>query len=428
MSSKPPKLLLVSGTPPGSGDVGAINLRDLCRHYPAGHVCSFVVMAPSYPHVAEPELADLPTRFVTRRYETPHRAFSGKLGSAMAWASSRWAFLPYVRKLVKQAAELGREHQVDKVWQVLDSPTTIAMGAEVARALDVPLLTSVWDPPDYVLRQAGIDRLTRAHLLHKFGEALSHSERTSVVSETMQEDYGREHGANAVIVRHGLALDDRRGAATQPDSDTEFTMGYAGSLYAKDAWDALMTALSSVGWQLGERKVIVRTLGLTFRFTCQFKAHIEYLGWRSTSETAEILSACDVNYLPYPFQEGMRDVARYSFPSKLGMYAATGRPVFIHAPPYASTAKFFDHSPIGARCQSLDADEIVAALQELAADPERYARSAELAASVARTEFTQEHFLKCFADFVGVDRRVLPMSCTDVNEAVHASPSPDVEP
>lgn len=408
---KPPRLLLVSGTPPGSGDVGAINLRDLCRHYPAGCICSFVVMSPSHPYVEDPDLADMLARVEARRYETPHRPLSGKLGSALAWASSRWVFLPYVRRLVKQAAEFGRERQVDKVWQVLDSPTTIAMGAEVARVLDVPLLTTVWDPPDYVLRQAGIDRITRAQLLRRFGDALAYSERTSVVSETMQEDYDREFGANAVIVRHGLARDDRREAATQPGSDTEFTIGYAGSLYAKDAWDALMTALSTVDWQLGGRKVIVRALGLTFRFTCQFKAHIEYLGWQSTSETAELLSACDVNYLPYPFQEGMRDVARYSFPSKLGTYVATGRPVFIHAPPYASTAKFFERFPVGACCHSLDSDDIITALQELTAKPDHYARSAELAASVALTEFNQEHFLKCFADFAGVNHAALLPVC-----------------
>ncbi len=41
---------------------------------------------------------------------------------------------------------------------------------------------------------------------------------------------------------------------------------------------------------------------------------------KSQQDAAEILSHCDLLYCPYPFDPKMREVATYSFPSKLVLY------------------------------------------------------------------------------------------------------------
>ena len=58
--------------------------------------------------------------------------------------------------LIEKIAAFGRRGKVDRVWVPLHSPTTIRVAEPVARALGVPLIVTVWDPPNYKLRQFGL--------------------------------------------------------------------------------------------------------------------------------------------------------------------------------------------------------------------------------------------------------------------------------
>ncbi len=397
-----PRLLLVTGVPPGSGCVGEIILRDLCHSYPRRRVCCYAVTGQKFVGNPDPELSWVPVRNAARRYERPRRRFSGRLGSLIAMLDSRWNLERYVRRLVNDAVSFGEQHRVEKVWMVLDAVTTIAMGPQIAERLDVPLLSLVWDAPDYLMRQAGMDHFSRRRLMNRFGRTLLASERVAVVSETMAEDYSRQYGADCVILRHGLASGERPAAKPGSSHDGRLVIGFAGGLYAHGAWKSLMAALAASNWRVAGREVVLRVLGSGFDFRATSGVNIEYLGWRCTTETAEILAECDVNYLPQPFEPSLADLARYSFPTKLSTYAAAGRPVFVHAPESASLSRFFQDHAIGACCQSLDAAAVLAELGELVSDSERYAIASGEVVRLAETELNAALFRRRFAEFVGI--------------------------
>jgi glycosyltransferase involved in cell wall biosynthesis len=398
-----PRLLLVTGIPPGSGCVGEIILRDICRFYQQGHICCFAVTGKNFLYNPEPDLDWLETRIRLQRHEFAYRPLNGRLGSIIALSVSKLLFKPYVKKLVDDAVNFGLENRIEKVWMVLDAATIIAMGPDIAQRLGVPLISLVWDPPDYLLKNRRMDHLTRSKLLKCFGNTLRQSERVAVVSENMKEEYTREFGCETLILRHGLPQENRKGAVDRPTSQSVFVLGFAGALYAYSAWQGLMNALESINWNLNGRKIVMRMLGSDFRFKSKSKANIQYLGWRSTSETAEILADCDLNYLPHPFEPFLQDFASYSFPTKLSTYVATGRPVFIHAPKYSSLSSFYKDNPIGICCNSLDPVEIVAELDKLVGNQDLYTHAAHQATDVARTEFNMELFYRRFKEFVGIE-------------------------
>jgi hypothetical protein len=208
-----------------------------------------------------------------------------------------------------------------------------------------------------------------------------------------------------MILRHGLDSCDGRDAA-ELSSDSEFRVGFAGGLQAPSAWAALIGALDSVAWRIGERRVVIRVLGGSFYFRARGPMNVEFLGFRSNAETTRLLSECHATYLPQPFEPALADFTRLSLPTKLTTYVAAGRPVFIHAPRHASLIPFHHRFPMGPCCTSLAADEIVAALKSLA-EPAFHAHATEAVQQVAHTELSREIFLRSFADFVGIDRGLL---------------------
>ncbi|MCF6289776.1 MAG: glycosyltransferase [Desulfobacterales bacterium] len=296
----------------------------------------------------------------------------------------------------------GREHRIDKVLMILDTTTTIAMGAEVARQLSVPLLSLVWDAPEYFLVGRKWDRFTRNKLLARFGETLGLSEKVAVVSETMQKDYKKKYGARTVIVRHGLRMEDSIEQAARFSTPTDFVIGFAGGLYALSAWEALLQALAECDWHIAGRQVVLKVLGWNFHFRTKKKMNIHFLGWRSPEEAAAILAGCNVNYLPHPFEPELYHLAHYSFPTKMSTYLAAGRPVFVHAPPQSSLTPFCTRNQVGMLCESLDPAEIIAGLKKLASDQDYYSESARQVFALTRTEFNKEHFLRSFAEFIGI--------------------------
>lgn len=406
-----PRLLVIGGSPPGTGCVGEIILRDFCLNYPAGHIYCFAVCHYKCIKKYSPPmgLEQMPIRLAAWHHEHGCRPFTGILGFFTVFIDGL-VFLPReAKRLVNEAVTFGREYRVDKVLMILDTTTTIAMGAEVARQLSVPLLSLVWDAPEYFLVIRKWDRYTRKRLLARFGETLRLSEKVAVVSETMQKDYQKDYGARTIIVRHGLEMDDsQKRIKAGGYISSEFIIGFAGALYAHSAWEAFLQILAENDWRIAGRRVVLKVMGGDFHFRTKKKMNIHFLGWQSPEDTAKILAGCDVNYLPHPFEPELHCLAHYSFPTKLSTYLAAGRPVFVHAPPWSALTPFCTRNQVGILCESLAGPDILSSLERLATDAEFYAESARQAGEFSRTEFSNRNFLRQFFAFVGIEPAAMP--------------------
>jgi hypothetical protein len=388
-----PKVLLVTGTPPGTHGVGEIVLRDLVLHYGPNHIRCSAVVAPHYVSRPDERLAELPVQMLSSTHTRARRWGNGKWGAAGSLWNYLVGFRREVRRLTGWIANQVQASEVDQVFVVLNSPLMFALAHRIARRLRRPLVTLVWDPPDYLLTRAKFDRLSRRMLFMDFRRSLAASRRVAVVSETMQEDYARLTSAPIRILRHGVSMDFEKGSGSRLDKiGDEWVIGFSGTMYADCAWQALLNALDQANWRIAGRRVRLRVLAPHISMQSRSSARIEYLGYRSVEEMLDVLRQCHLTYLPQPFASHFKDSNRYSFPTKLTTYASIGLPVFVHCPADSALSRFFDAYPIGARSTSLEAAPIISALESLLGDQQVYQDACRQVMKVACSHFDASVF------------------------------------
>jgi hypothetical protein len=327
------------------------------------------------------------------------------MGGLLNHLRVRSAFKRDARKLIDPIVAFARAQGVDRVWITLSTQALMAIGSELASRLGLPLLSVVWDPPEYLARHLGWDSASIRWTRGNFDRALRASERAMVVSQNMVDSYGGQFGLPCVIVRHALdaaTIGTDQDAGTQPET-RPLRIGFAGTLYEPSQLDALVAALNLVDWKLGERPVSLRIIGNRYRFNGLTQpARVELLGWRGTEETRAQLAECEVTYLPIPFTAHFREFAKFSFPTKLSTYLAAGRPVLVHGPEYSESTGFCRAQGFGVACTSEGPEALLAALRSLC-DPAASDGYAGAVRATLERHFSRPVMRRQFATFIGVD-------------------------
>jgi len=410
-TSGAPRLLIISPVAPVPQGVGGVYLRDLCLMYPVDRL-SFAIL----PGIGEgPWPAPLDQAPRTILDTVPERGFN-RWGRQVQ-RGTRGLFDRYVEwhhlpRLVDQLAAFAQRVRPDLLWVPLAGPTMINVAGTLPRRLGLPMVTTVWDAPDYALPHYwSIERAALARVMACFADAVRASVRCAVASPEMKEAYEARYGTPCVPMVHGLPEREWIAPGGLRPLNEPFVIGYAGSLYARKEWDALMAALARQSWQIEGRPVIVRVLASSVDVRATGPARIEFLGWHSTSDAVAILSRCDVCYVPYWFDDAFRPAVELSFPNKASLYLAAGRPIFFHGPRSSTPTRFLERWPVGVACHSLDANDIVASLSVAASDAGFHQTAAAAIPNALREELGMHRFRERFAEFLGVDEAVLaPLS------------------
>lgn len=401
-----PKVLLLSGTVPSDQDVGGLILRELLQCYPHDRICaaSFYHQSAGQP---PPDLGWLPFLGEPLPFVIGAGWSSGLRGRVVTHARFRYARHLGQRRLVQPAVRFGQRHQVELLWAVLNRPPIYHIAPEVARRLGVPMVCTVWDPPESVCHAHRLDRLSRRIALRDFDLALSTARRCAVMSAAMRDEYSARYYVETIIMRQGVKREDRRPAVTRPNHNGRFVIGFCGTIYAVREWQALLSALERIDWHIGAREVVVRALTTKMAGNVSRRANIEWLGWRPMPETIRLLAESDVNYLPYWFDDAHRTAVRLCFPSKLSPYLAAGRPVFFHGPAESSPVRFFERYPVAACAHSLDPPEIINALERVATDGAFCRRVGVAIDAALDEELSMDVFRQRFAALLGVSDQEL---------------------
>ena len=397
-----PRTLLISGTPPDPSGVGGIILADLCPLFPVGHLSVFLPVAagqePEIPEAVRARMT-LHLALVQPAANLPALARLGRPGRGAHAALRGWQRRTSHRRLIESAVAFGLAQGVQRVWGVLDAPVSIALARPVAEALGVPLVTTVWDDIDHNTRYFQLDPLAAKQMRREFALALRSSRCCAVIGESMQSAYQRDYGVRGIVVRHGLPAELRYPAKPVIGGSDVIRIGFAGSVTARTAFETLLQALDGINWRLGDKPIELRLMGLRFDLWSRVSRRIECLGWRSVPETVRLLSECQINYLPQPFEADWAPFTRLSFPSKLTTYLGAGAPLLLHTPPEGSLHRFFSEYPFGVRCDTLEPDKLVEALHSLVDDPARYRQASATLTRTLDEAFTAERF---HADFLRV--------------------------
>jgi hypothetical protein len=390
--SLPRLLLLVNGHAAESG-IGNIFLSDLCASYPPGKLCRFSTVRQT------------PNREAHSWCGRPVEYFKVLVSTVPILSSfTDWNFQHNQEaELVSQAAHFGRENSVDAVWAVFNSTYIIRTALAVANKLDVPLYTTVWDPPEVFRINMHLNQGRYDDIYMIFLRTLGLSTSVSVIGESMAAKYDQELGIRTIPLAHGY-----RAAEWTPDKvpfkDDKVRIGFAGSLYAKREWRAFLRALESVEWNIAGRPVELHQIGRRPLRGAPMPEHVIRHGCLSNEDTLDRLRDIDIGYLPYWFDGRYKAVASLAFPSKASVYLAAGCRIFYHGPDYGSPTAFLTKYNVGTACHDLRPAKIVEALDVLIRGGKRDLDYSKESKRVCSDLLSYEAMLRQFTTFLGGQR------------------------
>ncbi|MEH7909858.1 glycosyltransferase [Rhizobium laguerreae] len=403
------KVLLLSDIPPCENLTAGLVLSAMVRFLPRDSVCCFAVVNPHIDIEVSSEFANMPIVFHPKPNENwswlPQRRILRKMSSVVSFIGEGLLQQTSLRILIDKAVSFGKEQKVDRVWAVLQGQTTIRMAKEVADRLGVPLHSHVWDPFSWWAQANKLDGINTRRTQALFDNAIRQSVAVATASEAMAEHYRDKFAVKAlpVISSHHRSMGRTPNVATGVGSAV--VIGMAGQFYAADEWLELIKGLTSAGWQVEGRPVKIVVLGPQ-KPPEATEAHVSFLGWKSQSDAAEILSQCDILYCPYPFAASMKEVAQFSFPSKLVLYLAAGRPIVFHGPDYSSPAYYIVSRDCGLIANRITSTAIFNEIERLVCDPQLYATKGMNAQAAFRNDFTLESMALAFNGFLAADMLV----------------------
>ncbi len=380
-------------------------MRDLCRCFPKDKLVCFAATGPEYEvGVSTPELSWIP--MLVRNLPTERTAAAGRSASTLDCLRRLSKMKRELDPLIDEAVRYATDQKVEQIWSPLAGPAMVHMARVVTERLKLPLIPIVWDPLEYVSESRGYDRITRQLIMEEFAATLSLSRCCGVASEGMKEILELRHELHCEVLINSI---DRhlwvdRGSGCR--NGEEFVIGFAGSIYAKTELQAVIDALTSVGWKLEGKAIRLRIFGNAMSMDLHAlgkRCCIEFLGHRPTAEAVEELSKADLAYLPYWLQEKYSIPVRQSFPNKLATYLAAGCPVFYHGPEDSSPIRFMERYPVGVSCNSLQAEVILAALARIIADEPLRESIAQARKLALNEELNSTVFQSRFAALLGVN-------------------------
>jgi glycosyltransferase involved in cell wall biosynthesis len=396
------KVLLLTDIPPCRNFTAGLVLDRLVSFLPPDKITLCAVVNASLNPEIPAELESLPKLILKKPREASVRIFPRKAGdlSAFTYELIQSARVRY--EILPQIIAFAKLQQVDAIWVVLQGQTMVRLARQLSLKLGLPLFTQVWDPFGWWLRANRIDGFTQRCLLTEFNKVIQHSSSCATASWAMSEAYSNQYGVRNQPVIAGLPRELALEPATHPHVGDEFIISMAGQFYAQDEWNCLIHTLNQVNWNIAGRRIRIRVMGGGFQTFTQSPANFEYLGWQSQEETIRLLSESDLLYMPYWFSEEFREESSSSFPSKLVTYFATGRPVFCHAPAYASPAKYIKQHEAGYLCESLDPPAVLQHLERAITDMEYYRKVASNGTSCFMRDFTLERMKETFFQFLHI--------------------------
>ena len=412
-----PKVLLLCEGAPGDSGVGEIFLRELCQGYPLDRLAFGVIGSPNERDCQL--FSGTPSYFSRWTSFTASKGGGALISGLRRNISFRFKAFQERRQVYPELLQFAKEHNPDIVWGVLSSPTLFRLTPKIAKALNRPLVTTVWDPPEGIGHQYGLDRFSRRTASRDFFEALKASARCSVISERMHREYA-PYCRSRIILRHGIAEGFAR-KNIAPETD-EIRIGFCGTLYADDTWSYLLKALDSLSWHICGRPVRLVVAGRSLPFLqANRPARVEFLGWRPMDDVIDLMGSCHFVYLPYWFNPAYEDSVRLCFPTKLTTYLTAGRPTFYHGPAKAAVVDFFERFPVGYACHQTQSTIIADDLTKFC---ERILSGYPFAAAIAQAigeELNLEIFRERFHELIGIGPPSETKVCTGPDSTVGES-------
>lgn len=409
------KTLLLTDIPPCHNYTAGLVTAQVCRALQPGELAAFVILNKDLNPEPEPDLNWIPTAFFTKPEEQGRpeliRRDAGEFGVFVNETRTR---VSRTAQLIREAVRFGREQEVDQVWAILQGQTMVRVSRRVAKALRVPLKTQIWDPLSWWHRARNVDRVNRYFDNREMARLLRESAVVAAPSQAMARHITQAYGTKSIPLIASVNVADSHEPARGFLGEKELVIGMAGQFYAMEGWQALCDALDANDWTVEGRRVVLKTLGGSAPPNRIPPENVQYGGWLEQKDAIAFLSReCDVLYCPYPFSDEMEEVSRYSFPSKIVIYLAAGRPVLFHGPDYSSPFQYLRENEAGLLCSELGSAAIVETLRRIVLSPDLYRDLTTAGRAAFLRDFTLEKQRRVVHEFIEVEGRTEPAQVVD---------------
>ncbi len=387
--------MIISSVAPGDGSVGEIWLRDICAIYPSDQL---VIVT-----LTESDIPKSDSQYLTLNVSVPKLPkFTSRPIARMTYAI--WSQL-VLKQAISEIHKFAQLNSVELIMVVLDSTASINIAIPISQKLSLPLITLVWDPPEYFFspKKYDIFRISHSSLLRRFKNVLRKSIRCAVMSEEMSREYSQY--TKTVVIHSGLQNTDLNKTLTR--NETVFTIGFSGSIYAEKEFQSLIEALELMNWEFMEKKINLLISSNSINIRTKDPSSIYYLGWMSQAETIKMLQNCDVLYLPYKMDDSFKFAARFSFPTKLTSYVIAQVPILYHGPSDSSITHFFEKYPVGLMCHTNAINKIIECLKRLLSDQSVRILAHDVLKTAFEEELSMSQFRLRMAKFIGVNENKL---------------------
>jgi hypothetical protein len=389
---------VVSSSVPGDRHVGELLLAAMLEQIPEKefHFCAIT----SNPGGAQDIAEQLRIDYVEPPLELIHRANATLVSRSIDCGRRLWAYERFARRTAAKLSDFLSSEDHEPVWIIADSTAVIDCVYYAFRRRAFPFRLQIWDDVRHLASLKHLDPVSANRVFQRFRYLLTRAVDVAVIGEQMAAEYCSLGAKNCRIIRHGLDIDVTVPNLRSPSES--FRIGFCGSAYASDAWASLLKALNRMNWTVASRPVELWVVGSEANFSSGHPINAHFFGRRSMEETTRLMADCDLVYMPQSFQKSHDALTRWSFPTKLSTYVATGRPVFFHTPTWGSLSSFAAQHGFRFLCNTLDPANVVQTLRSIEVSPKTLSVESQNSCRVANTVLSHAEFRQQTRMFVGL--------------------------
>lgn len=302
------------------------------------------------------------------------------------------------------AAKIMVPTAIRLAWRASGDATILAVpyGAEYGSELFVaaylahrlsgaPLVVYEMDEWRSSLVGGGINGLISRTLERLFHRHILRSARTTwTMSEQMAKKLHGRFGVETKVLPACVEVDRyARGHQGQRASQGEFRLLFTGSIYTPQA-GAIRNVLRAI-------QTMPDTQASLIIYSSQSEEEIAQQGVTGSrlsveravpiEEIPDVLATADALLLPFSFDNHQQAVVSTSLPSKTADYLASGVPILVHAPPYATVTRLARDGSWAAIVDVPSDEHLVAALRRLAKDEPFRKQLVRSALHIARSNY-----------------------------------------
>jgi hypothetical protein len=190
-----------------------------------------------------------------------------------------------------------------------------------------------------------------------FAEVIARANVRFAVSREMAEHYEEISGKEWQVVHNGVANGSFSGCKSAATKPKKILLAGDINVFRFDAVIAFAQAIERHN-QRSKEPIEFTAMGEVaeqHRAALSSLGAVRLLDRQSHAECLQAMKAADLLYLPLAFSKRSSRISRYSLPTKLPEYLASGKSIFFHAPKESAVFRFAERYDLKPRLASIDA-------------------------------------------------------------------------